>query len=673
MKRIATLFFALFACLASADEVLTSIAEAKGIDLEELTAPRAFNFTGTVLAAENRWWAFSDGTGGIPIFSEVPLSPSIKRWDAVRVTGDMMIANSDKTRRFVSRKIEILRHGVPIPPMDASVKDVETGWLDFKFVRVRGILSSFVKDEVAPDFTWARLRTADGNLLLAIDARVLQTRTIQDLTDADAEIVGLATPVSGLRRSLGRYLRVYENDDIRILRPPPKDPFAAPPLLESNVTQHRQRISGDVIAISQNYFFLRTGIGRIIKVVPSSDGPVPHVGDAVIAAGFSEHVPYQLSLAEAIIKVSGKSQKPIENPHHIAIAELFTDNAGRRCFNTRKTGNRLSLRGKVVAATENELEMSNGENSIFVMLGAVRDRLREMPEVGSVVEATGLCWSEFHNKYESEIYPTFLRFTLYPRSPDDITILVRPPWWTPFRLLMLVLVLAILLVGSFVWSIALNRKAERRGRELYEERASHAIAEKKVEERTRLAVELHDSLSQTLTGIAMQLEVGKADTAKTMLTACRSDLRRCLWDLRSRTFEEKDMTEAIERTLEPHSIGAKISVRFNVPRERLSDSLTHNILHIVRELVVNAIRHGKATEVKVAGECHGDVISFSVKDNGSGFDPDAAPGPNEGHFGLLGIRERLKALNGTLEIESARGVGSKFKISVLNPQNQIQP
>ena len=53
-----------------------------------------------------------------------------------------------------------------------------------------------------------------------------------------------------------------------------------------------------------------------------------------------------------------------------------------------------------------------------------------------------------------------------------------------------------------------------------------------------------------------------------MLTSCRSDLRRCLWDLRSRTFEEKDMTEAIERTLEPHSVDAKISVRFNVPRGR---------------------------------------------------------------------------------------------------------
>ena len=238
---------------------------------------------------------------------------------------------------------------------------------------------------------------------------------------------------------------------------------------------------------------------------------------------------------------------------------------------------------------------------------------------------------------------------------------------------MLILGLVALLAVSTAWNVMLNKKAERRGRELYEERASHAIAEKKVEERTRLAVELHDSISQTLTGIAMQLEVGNNQTAKTMLTSCRSDLRRCLWDLRSRTFEEKDMTEAIERTLEPHSVGAKITVRFNVLRERLTESTTHAILHVIRELAVNAMRHGKATEIKIAGECHGDAISFSVRDNGCGFDPAAAPGPKDGHFGLLGIRERLREFGGELTIESRPGQGTKATVSLaLNTHDGLQ-
>ena len=124
------------------------------------------------------------------------------------------------------------------------------------------------------------------------------------------------------------------------------------------------------------------------------------------------------------------------------------------------------------------------------------------------------------------------------------------------------------------------------------------------------------------------------------------------------------MTEAIERTLEPHAVGANVSVRFNVPRERLSDSETHTILRIVRELVVNAIRHGKATVVKVAGECHDNTISFSVTDNGCGFDPATAPGPEQGHFGLLGVRERLNDFGGSFDLESAPGKGAKATISM---------
>lgn len=664
MKPFVPFCLLLLANLASAADTLVTVAEANGIELEELTVPRTFDFTGSVMSIERKWWILSDDTGGVPIFLGASPPSGMRQWDIVRVKGEMLVFDDDKTRRFVAREIEVLRHGNPVPLVDATVQEINSGRFDFKFVRIRGVLSSFVKDEVAPDFIWGRLRTSDGNLLLAVNAHALRTHTILNMADAETEIVGLALPVSGLRQSLGRRLHVYDSNDIRILNPPPRDPFAAPPLLESSVTQHRQRIAGDVIAVSQSCFFLRTGIGRIVKVVPASSEPMPRVGDTVIVAGFPEYVPYWLCLSEAMVKISGTSKIPVENPQIVAISDLFTDSEGRRCLRALMTGHRLMLHGKVVSATENELELSDGENSLFVMLDAVRGQLPEVPKIGSVVEATGLCWSEFHNTYESEIYPMFLRFTLYPQNASDIRVITYPPWWTPFRLTLLALVLVALLAVSFVWSFAVNRKAERRGRELYEERASHAIAEKKVEERTRLAVELHDSISQTLTGIAMQLEVGNNETAKTMLTSCRSDLRRCLWDLRSRTFEEKDMTEAIVRTLEPHSVGAKISVRFNVPRERLSDSTMHAILHVIRELVVNAMRHGKATEIKIAGECHGDAISFSVRDNGCGFDPAAAPGPKDGHFGLLGIRERLREFGGELTIESRPGQGTKATVSL---------
>ena len=677
MKKIATLLVVFAISPASIGEALTSVAEAYSVNIEEITSPMPFDLTGVVLHVEafnTNLYAFSisDETGGAQIFFSPPIE-SPRQWDVVRVKGDVVIEDHDKSRRLVAREITSIRHGSPIQPVAATAPEINAGKFDFKFVRISGVFSGYVRDEVAPDYVWSALRTDDGLCLMAINAEALGTRTAADLTDSEVDVTALCAPISGVRRGLGRCLRLYTESDIRITHPPAKHPSDAPILSETGRSMHRQRISGTVVATSKGRIFLRTGIGRIIMTIPAPGQPMPSAGNTVAVAGFSNYAPYWLTLSEALVEVTGSTTRPLETPPVKSISTLFTDSAGRRSLRASHNGARITLRGKVVAASADEMEISDGESSVFVVLDAVFSELPKKPEAGSVVEATGLFWSEFLAKTGDEIFPSFLRFTIYPSDAADVRIISSPPWWTPFRLVILISILAVLLAGSAAWNFMLNRKAERRGRELYEERASHAIAKKKVEERTRLAVELHDSLSQTLTGVAMQLEVGATDTAKTMLTACRGDLRRCLWDLRSRTFEEKDMTEAIERTLEPHSVGAKIAVRFNVQRERLDDSTTHTILRIVRELVVNAICHGKATEIKVAGECHGDAISFSVRDNGCGFDTANAPGLQEGHFGLLGIRERLKEFNGNLKIESSPGQGTKATISMAIGQETSKP
>ena len=83
---------------------------------------------------------------------------------------------------------------------------------------------------------------------------------------------------------------------------------------------------------------------------------------------------------------------------------------------------------------------------------------------------------------------------------------------------------------------------------------------------------------------------------------------------------------------------------------------------MVREFAVNAIDHGHATRLWIAGEHHDGMVSFSVRDNGCGFDLGAAPGPRQGHFGLQGVRERLDKLSGNLEIRSEPGKGTKVSI-----------
>ena len=234
------------------------------------------------------------------------------------------------------------------------------------------------------------------------------------------------------------------------------------------------------------------------------------------------------------------------------------------------------------------------------------------------------------------------------------------------------------------WNALLRKLVDRRSRELTAERLSALSSGLKVEERTRLAVELHDTIAQTLTGISLELDAAR-DFAATdraemdrhlviasrTLQACRKELRNCMWDLRNQTLEDVSMDEAIRRTLAPHLAGASLSVRFDVPRDILSDNTALSILRIIRELTLNAVRHGRATAVKVAGCIDGDKLLFSVRDNGCGFDPQTADGVEDGHFGLQGVAERIDLFDGELKISSTAGQGTRVTATIAISNNQI--
>ena len=136
------------------------------------------------------------------------------------------------------------------------------------------------------------------------------------------------------------------------------------------------------------------------------------------------------------------------------------------------------------------------------------------------------------------------------------------------------------------------------------------------------------------------------------------------------TLEDEDVNDAIRRTLAPFVGNADLQIRFNVPRARLTDNVAHNLLRIVRELVVNAIKHGHATTIKVAGTLADSLLNFSVRDNGCGFDPNTCPGMAQGHFGIQGIRERIKRLNGSLSYDSSPNTGTKAVVTIDMPKDE---
>ena len=575
-----------------------------------------------------------------------------------------------------------------------TARDVASGELISKRVSIRGVVAAAVRDDLDDGFNWILLKTPNGTVCASSDNHVHPLDELLPLLDAEVELTGTVQRFSNWRKFLGCQM-LFDNpadgDRLTVLKPAPDDPFTAPPLTDT-VYPHRQTATGTVIARTDDSFFLRR-TNDILRVRPVDTDILPSPGTRVTTSGFGEQNPPFRQLIGAIWRTASDETATPEQPTNLLARQLFkTDYLSpeskrqHRYADMAFNGMVIRLTGRVDAFVHSEpirtgLRLDCDGESIFVDLSGFDPEGLPLPELDAEIAVSGLYFADFDTG-RNTIFPRLLGFSLIPRTADDIEIIRHAPFWTTSRLVLALALVLLVAIALAVWLESVRRVATRRGRELAREQVLGARAELKVEERTRLAVELHDALSQTLTGVALQVDAAAgADgasaktfltTARNMLASCRQELNGCLWDLRSRTFEEKDMTEAVLRTLTPHVGSAKLAVRFNVPREQLSEATAHAVLRIVRELAVNAVKHGHAKNIKIAGEYHDDVISFSVLDDGRGFDPSAAPGPAQGHFGLQGVRERLNDFNGTIRCDSEPGCGAKFTVVLHTPPNETK-
>jgi hypothetical protein len=246
--------------------------------------------------------------------------------------------------------------------------------------------------------------------------------------------------------------------------------------------------------------------------VDLADPHLPSCGESIEASGLEETDLFKRTLFNAQwTKLDGPAYRD-EDPVTVSPRNLTQDAQGRRKVNCEYSGRPIRVNGTIRSMPEDDPEgrmlLDCDGCPVYVDASALPGVLDGLEE-NTVVEVSGTCALDVDAPERTLAIPRLRGFTIILRTPSDITVVRRPAWWTPAKLATVIGALVTMLVAVTAWNTSLRRLAARKGRELMREQIGHVAAKLKTEERTRLAVELHDSLAQTLSGISLEIDTAK--------------------------------------------------------------------------------------------------------------------------------------------------------------------
>ncbi|MGJ3253201.1 MAG: sensor histidine kinase [Elainellaceae cyanobacterium] len=242
------------------------------------------------------------------------------------------------------------------------------------------------------------------------------------------------------------------------------------------------------------------------------------------------------------------------------------------------------------------------------------------------------------------------------------------------------------MILSFVWLFVSALVSERQGRERlaatlsqlrdYSLRIEDQAA---LQERNRIAREIHDALGHTLTAQSVQLDsglhllntnqIGQAniffETAKSLCAQALQEVRQSVTMLRSGCLLSNSLERAIATLIKEFQTTTAITpaITIDLPQP-LSAEISSTVYRIVQAALTNVTLHSHATEVTLQITVHSHTLYIVIKDNGQGFNP----AQNSTGFGILGMRERALALNGKFNLISEPGAGCLITVQIPIPE-----
>jgi PAS domain S-box-containing protein len=217
-------------------------------------------------------------------------------------------------------------------------------------------------------------------------------------------------------------------------------------------------------------------------------------------------------------------------------------------------------------------------------------------------------------------------------------------------------------------------RALRRARERTLEARFAAV----LDERTRLARELHDTLLQGFTGVSLRLlaastrVTGQPETSaalREVLSLAQKtleDARRAVWDIRSPLLVGAEFSTALRTAAEDATRGTELTLEYEVegPARPLEPEIEAVVLRVVQEVAANAVRHAAARTLRVRCTYGARRVRLAIADDGRGFAVDPDFRAYGGHWGLLGMRERANQIGAKVTVRSAPGQGTKVILLV---------
>ncbi|MEQ1748630.1 MAG: sensor histidine kinase [Prosthecobacter sp.] len=649
-----------------AQESFTSVQAIRELKMEQAQRRPAVNLDAVVMYYHQAWGVLfvHDGKDGICVGVPEDRRPKTPLRAGVRLHIEGVISEGEFLPVILPQTLE--EKGVGVLPVyqRVSVEELFKPEMDSRPVEVEAIVkgTSFSDESLVVD--------------VEIEGHMVRTILPQDeplkqlpwqLVERRVQVHGVAgTHFNDQRQMSGRLLFVPGLESFKLVEEAkPEKPANLVPvnglLRVNSPLRQRVRVRGVATHVMKGRGLYLRGEGGSM-FVQTAQPIIVQLGDEVEAEGYPVVTPFRPSLSAMDVKKIGAAELPKPVEFHAS----YTRHSREQCELVELEADFLELtRGR-----EGLNLVCSAEGQIFEALLSTPQLLAEEMTPGMKLRLKGIC--EFITTRPLVIPRNATGFRLLLRGPADVLILARRPWWNEQRALWLLGILATVAVVIGVWAVTLQVMVRLQSNVIRQQAQQQAT----LEERQRIARDLHDTLEQELVGVTMLLDdttrrlngahpqaSQPLDLARRLLRRAREESRTTIRELRSVVLEKRGLPAALEEMLRPLATmsGAEFAIEVTGIPVRLAGTLETHLLRIAQEAVANAAHHAGAKHIELLLSYTAVTVCMIVRDDGCGFDAATAT-TQSGHFGLSGMSERAEKIAGQLKITSQPGVGTSVEV-----------